>query len=215
MDEPIGDRGGARYFAVVPAAGRSRRLGQPKLLLEFDGQPLIDRIVTAWLAGGVQRVAVTVHPNDAELAARCQSLGADVVRPDVAPPDMKSSIVFALRHLAQHFAPTQEDAWLLAPADMPGLKGEHVAEVIAAHDAAPQHIIVPTIQGRRGHPVLFPWSLALEVETLPADEGVNVLLVRHAVRELQMRDTELLEDLDTPDDWRRWQAREQGRGGDP
>ena len=42
--------------AVVPAAGSSKRMGQPKLLVEFDGHTLIGRVVGALRAGGVERV---------------------------------------------------------------------------------------------------------------------------------------------------------------
>ena len=48
--------------ALVPAAGSSKRMGQPKLLLEFDGHTLIGRVVGALRAGGVERVVVVAPP---------------------------------------------------------------------------------------------------------------------------------------------------------
>ena len=66
-------------------------------------------------------------------------------------------------------------------------------------------IHVPIFEGRRGHPVLFPWSLAQEVTALPEDKGINALLQAHPaiVREQVFHFRGILDDLDTPDDYRR------------
>ena len=52
--------------AVVPAAGRSQRMGRPKLLLPIDGEPLIVRVVTALREGGAERVVVVAPPAESE-----------------------------------------------------------------------------------------------------------------------------------------------------
>jgi len=195
-----------RSFAIVPAAGRSRRMGQPKLLLQHRGRALIEPVLTAWLASRVERVVVVVHPADEELAAVCAGYDVDVVRPAEPPPEMKDSVLCGLRHVAERYVPRDGDVWLLAPADMPSLSPSAIDRVLAAHEAESPAIVVPAHQGRRGHPVLFPWPLAAEVEGLAADEGINALLARHAVREVDCAAEDLLADIDTPaefDEWRR------------
>ena len=37
----------ARLFAIIPAAGLSRRMGEPKLLLNLAGQTVIARLLNA------------------------------------------------------------------------------------------------------------------------------------------------------------------------
>ena len=46
------------FVAIIPAAGLSRRMGEPKLLKLFDGEPLIDHVLKAWLASRVNRVVI-------------------------------------------------------------------------------------------------------------------------------------------------------------
>jgi molybdenum cofactor cytidylyltransferase len=192
-----------RAFAVVPAAGRSQRMGRPKLLLPWRNATVIEHVLAAWLASDVERVVVVVHPDDASLAEICRRAGAEVVIPPAAPPEMKDSVLHALDFLRVAAAPSASDVWLLAPADMPTLPTAAIDLVIAAHDPDDARILVPRHAGRRGHPVLFPWPLCDEVARLGPSEGLNQLRRRFPVRELDFIEPAVLADLDTPDDYRR------------
>ncbi len=114
-----------------------------------------------------------------------------------------NSVLAALSCIREKFSPVESDVWLLAPADMPRLDPVVIKQVMAAHDPASPAIIVPTSDGKRGHPVLFPWAFAFEVASLSECEGVNVLLERFPVRELICNSREIHGDLDTPEDYNR------------
>jgi molybdenum cofactor cytidylyltransferase len=206
------DSAAVRSFAIVPAAGRSRRMGYPKLLLTHAGRTLIEHVLAAWRASRVERVLVVVHPDDDDLAAICQLSGADVIRPETPPAEMKDSVACALAEIAARYQPTASDVWLLAPADMPALTAPVIDWVLAAHRANRPTIVVPTHGGRRGHPVLFPWSLATAVAALGDDEGINAIVARHEVREIETPTVEILSDIDSRDDFERW--RNQQADGD-
>ena len=176
-------------FAIIPAAGRSQRMGRPKLLLPWGATTVIAQVIAAWRASRVDRAIMVVHPDDLELAATGRTAGAEVVVPDFAPPDMKASVCVAL-DCAQRYRPLPSDAWLVAPADMPGLSTFAIDAVIAAYQreatasptaASSNRVWVAAHHGRRGHPALFPWSLAAEVRRLGDAEGLDALLRRHEV----------------------------------
>jgi len=200
----------ARFFAVVPAAGRSARMGRPKLLLPWGGTTLIEHVLAAWRASRVTSVIVVVHPDDVALADVCRRAGADVVVPRRPPEDMKASVGHALAQIGAKHLPAAGDAWLVAPADMPGLSAALIDFVIAAHDAAAPRIIVPVSGRHRGHPVLFPWALAGEVSKLGSEEGLNELVARHPMVEVGWADETAFADVDSPEDYRR--LRESDRG---
>ena len=61
-----------RFFGVIPAAGRSVRMGEPKLLLPWRDGTLIEHVLAQWLASRVACLTVVVHPEDVELAAICR-----------------------------------------------------------------------------------------------------------------------------------------------
>ena len=153
-----------RTFAILPAAGHSRRIGRPKLLLPLaDGRALIDHVLMAWRGSSVDGIVVVMRRDDAPLAKRCAGPRTAIVQPDVDPPDMKSSIAAGIQYLLESRPPAADDAWLVAPADMPLLSAQAIDAVIAAyrqqlaardtaHTNLPLQIVVPHHAGRRGHP---------------------------------------------------------------
>jgi molybdenum cofactor cytidylyltransferase len=201
-----------RSFAIIPAAGRSQRMGQPKLLLPWGPSTLIEHVLGAWRASRVAQTVIVVHPHDEHLAELSRQCGALVVQPQTPPSEMKVSVRLGLECIERDFHPHSSDAWLLAPADMPGISPFTIDLLIGAYQsgmdrAEPARIWAPRSAGRRGHPVLFPWRLAAEVERLAADEGINALVARHTIAYLEDADESVIEDLDTPEDYARLRAR--------
>lgn len=190
-----------RHFAILPAAGHSRRMGAAKLLLPLGEATVIDRVLASWRQSAVDHVLVVVRQADQLLAARCTAAGVLVVQPDRDPPDMKSSVAEGLAVLARRFGPEPQDRWLLSPADTPRLSTELIDHV---REAAHKTICVPVFNGRRGHPVSFAWSLADEVSALGPNQGVNALLCSHPVQEVPWSTDADWQDLDTPSDYRRF-----------
>lgn len=195
----------SRSFAIVPAAGSSRRMGQPKLLLEWRHSTVIETVLGAWRASRIEVVVAVVRADHTELIERCRAAGAIVAVQAVPPPEMRDSVRAGLDYVDQHFAPQARDVWLLAPADMPGITPAAIDALLDAHDPEAPSILVPVVHGRRGHPVLFPWPLREDVRNLGADEGVNALLARRRVREVAIPEPGLIDDLDTPADYLRRQ----------
>jgi molybdenum cofactor cytidylyltransferase len=196
--------------AVVPAAGRSERMGRPKLLLRLESETVIARVVTALRDGGAERVIVVVPPADSaegpEIASESMRAGAEVIVPRLRPAAMRDSIELGLAMLARG-APVERV--LLSPGDTPGITPVLVARLLECAARWPESIIVPCCEGRRGHPVVLPWDIAALVPTLPAGLGVNALAGRHPDRlvELAVPNPDLAADLDTPDDLRHWNQR--------
>lgn len=191
-----------RAFAIVPAAGRSRRMGQPKLLLPWGNATVIEAVLAAWRSSRVSAVVSVLHSADERLAARCRAAGVEVVTPDPPPAEMRDSVQAGLEWVARTRQPLADDVWMLAPADMPTLTAEAIDAVLNA-DAERDRIVIPTHGGRRGHPVRFPWALADEVTRLAPDEGLNQLARRHPVQEVSVETPAVLNDLDTRADYER------------
>jgi molybdenum cofactor cytidylyltransferase len=193
--------------AIVPAAGRSERMGRPKLILPLGGTTVIARVVTALRLGGAEPVIVVAPPAEAPHAARladqAAAAGALVVVAPGATADMRASVELGLARLRQGPPPATV---LLAPGDSPGMTTELVARIIAEAGTRPSVIVVPAARGRRGHPVALPWSLAARIPDLAPGAGVNALLAAHAatVVELEVDNSAVAADLDTPADYRRW-----------
>jgi molybdenum cofactor cytidylyltransferase len=200
--------------AIVPAAGRSGRMGCPKLLLKHNGRSILAGVVGALLQGGADPVVVVVppetEPEGPTLAHEALNAGGSVIAPAIRPAEMRDSIEVGLSALAGQ-AGSPPDAVLIAPADSPGITPDLVGRVIGLRKAASDSIVIPSSEGRRGHPILIPWETAARIRDLPPDVGINVLVAGETaagrVIEIELSEGSALADLDTPEDWERWQAR--------
>jgi molybdenum cofactor cytidylyltransferase len=119
---------------------------------------------------------------------------------------MRATIERGLLWLDETLRPGDEDDWLLSPGDHPTMEIAVVRELIAARAANPQmSILVPTHEGRRGHPTLIRWRHAAGLRAHPAGEGLNTYLRARAAEtlELPVGSGSVVEDLDTPEDYDR------------
>src|SRR5262249_47250336 len=126
-------RAGPRMIAaIVPAAGRSERMGRPKLTLPVGGTTVIARVVSGLREGGAGRVIVVAPPVEIQgaeaLIAEAKAHGAEVVVPKGPTADMRASVELGLARLGGGKAP---EGVLLAPGDSPGITAELVTRVVA------------------------------------------------------------------------------------
>lgn len=194
-----------RLFGVVPAAGRSRRMGRPKLLLDLGGKTVIRRLIETLRRAGIDDVFILVSRDDIDLQAELGPLPVHRVVAEDDPPEMRDSVERLLDEIERTAAPAPHDGWLLIPADHPFVEIAVLERLLDARRAEPGKIVVPEHGQRRGHPTLFPWPVANEVRRIPRDQGLNQLLRCNPARvvEVTCAEPSVLFDLDTPDDYAR------------
>ncbi|MCS6850963.1 MAG: nucleotidyltransferase family protein [Gemmataceae bacterium] len=193
-------------FAVVPAAGKSERMGRPKLALPLGPRSVLEHTVQTLRDAGVPHVLVVVGPHLPELVPLAERAGAQVLQLTQPTPDMRGTVEAGLRVLEEVFHPNADDGWLLVPADHPVLDVTAIRELLAAPRRHPDcSLFVPTYAGRRGHPALLAWRHVPEIRALPVPQGLNAYLRQHAavLAEVPVSSPSVLVDLDTPDDYDR------------
>lgn len=193
-------------FALIPAAGKSTRMGQPKLALSLGKRTVLERVIDALKAAQVEIILVVVGPNGRNIAALAQSAGADTMVLSEETPDMRSTVQSSLEWLQQACQPADDDCWLLVPGDHPLLDPAVIHELFRTERHHPEaSIFIPTFEGKRGHPVLIRWRHVAGIRTLPANQGLNTYFRQHAAEtmELPVASPDILCDLDTPEDYER------------
>lgn len=188
--------------AVVLAAGESRRMGRPKMLLPWESSTVLGTVVSRLLALPLEAVAVVLGHNAEAIRTALAPLTGDGRLLAVNNPAYGSGMLTSVQ-AGVSALPEQCSAFLLALGDHPAVVPAVALALLARHQAEPAAIYIPTYQGRRGHPVLFPLCYRAEIRSLPPEEGLRGLLRRHpeAVRELPVDDAGILVDLDTPADY--------------
>ncbi|CAN5152629.1 nucleotidyltransferase family protein [soil metagenome] len=192
--------------ALLPAAGKSVRMGRAKLVLPVGSSTVLARLIDTLRQGGVESILVIVAPQEEQIAAIARGAGAKVIHLAAETPDMRATVCFGLNWLVESGFASEEDGCLLIPADHPALTVRSLAGLLQAQEQATWHqIFVPTFQGVRGHPVILPVSCKYEIENLPANFGINEVVRRHESETLlvPVDDPAVLWDLDTPEDYQR------------
>lgn len=194
--------------AVVLAAGESRRMGRPKMLLPWGDGTVLEAVVRSLLAAPVRRVAVVLgaraRAHRAALRALLQDGRVLVVENPRYQEGMLTSAqcgVAALLGVASLEAGGRPDcapgAVLIALGDQPLITPATFARVAAGHRGG---LTVPTRGGRRGHPICVDGRLLGELLALPPGEGLRGLFLRHpdSVTLVEVESDEILRDIDTP-----------------
>ncbi len=191
-------------FALIPAGGKSMRMGQPKLCLPLGERTILEWVVHAFRGADVSPILVVVPPHLPELGNLAQSAGTEVVRLKNETPDMRATVEAGLRYAEERLVPQPEDDWFLAPADHPTLEIGVVRTLLAQRRQRPEYsVFVPTYEARRGHPTLIRWQHVHALCEFRRDLGINSYLrsQMELTLEVAVESAEILRDLDTIDDY--------------
>ena len=187
----------AHVAAIVLAAGRASRMGENKLLAELEGQPLVRHAVLAALASPARPVVV-VTGNEPE---RVRAALADLDVRFVHNPDFASGMASSLR--VGIAAVGDVAGALVCLGDMPRVTAQQLRTLVDAFVAAADDgaIVVPTIDRKRGNPVLWGRGRFAEIGELVGDVGARAVVERHAasVHWVPIDDPAILIDVDTPE----------------
>ena len=190
--------GTGRVAGIILAAGMSTRMGQLKQLLPLGGRAAIE-----WIAEVVSRrldeVVVVLGHRAEEIAPVLAAYPVRCVVNADYQTGMLSSVQCAVR------AVDTEVDYLICLGDQPRLSGAVVEQVLQVRKQVSAGIIIPTANGKRGHPVLIRNTYRAEILGLSIDIGLNAVTRGHPedTYELPVAEDAILTDMDTPADYQR------------
>jgi molybdenum cofactor cytidylyltransferase len=197
--------------ALLLAAGESRRMGQPKLLLPWGGTTVLGKVISTFVAGlgssgrGWEIVVVTGGAR-AQVEALVHGMTGDyplraVFNPSFAETGMLGSLQAGLRALGE-----TAQAAIIGLGDQPQVRLETITGIITAYAQDSAALVIPSFEQRRGHPWLVDRLLWPEILALPSASTPREFLNRHATDCTYLdADASVLQDLDTPEDYARLQ----------
>jgi molybdenum cofactor cytidylyltransferase len=199
---PLDNQTQPRVFTVIPAAGKSKRMGTPKQLLEFGGSTVLEAIIeTVLYAGTDGLVVVTIRDIDdaLELSEDPRFLTALLTDPRA---EMLDSILLGVDRLTKQFAPTESDAFMVCPGDVPGLSGELVQSCVDEYLNHVGDIVVAAHDGKDGHPIVVPWGVLDRVRSLHGTGLQGILQIESDRVHRVNIDSDITQiDIDTPQDY--------------
>ena len=188
-----------KIAAIVLAAGQSRRMGPVnKLLMEIEGVPMVDRVLLAIQAAGVEKTIVETGFESDRIEERLSGYDVEFVWNENFEAGMGSSLAVGAAALAEN----RFDGILVCLGDLPYLKKDSIGKVIDAFKKAKgEKIVAPCFEGKRGHPVIFPSHYKKPLEGLQGDAGARALIQQEAqnLLELDLSEEGTIRDIDTAD----------------
>jgi len=189
---------GRQTAAIMLAAGRSTRMGGPnKLLASIAGKPLVRIAVEQALASRAEPVIVVTGHERGRVEAALSDLNVRLVH----NPDYAQGLSTSLK-AGLGVVPDNVDSAIVCLGDMPQVTTALIDRLMATFDPKGNaHVVVPTIGGKRGNPVVWSRQFFPELMQLDGDVGARHLIGANAdvVVEVSVEDTGVLIDVDTPE----------------
>ena len=189
--------------AIILAAGESKRMGQPKMLLPWGETTVLQQVISTFQSAGVEDIVVVTggaHQQVEEIVQQSGALTYSIFNKEYSNGEMLSSIQCGLAGMTN-----QSQAVLIGLGDQPQVRAGTVRLICETFRARESKLIVPSFQRRRGHPWLVDRSLWEELLEMKQPQSPRDFLNKHAdeIQYVEVDNPSILADLDTPEDYQK------------
>ena len=160
--------------AILLAAGESKRMGKPKLLLPFGKGTILGQTIDNLLSSKVGEVIVVVGYKAQEMIKAIANRPVKVVMNPFYHQGMSTSIVTGL-----NLVDNKAQKLMVALADQPLINNKVFNRLVEESLGADKGIIIPTYRGKRGNPIIFSTKYKEELLSLKGDVGGRQIIKQH------------------------------------
>ncbi len=184
--------------AIILAAGESKRMGQPKMLMPWGKSTVLQTVISTFQAAGVDDILVVTGGAHREVEALIGRSVQTIFNEKYARGEMLSSIQAGLAAKKM-----EARAALIGLGDQPQVQGRSVQSILQEYARTNAPLIVPSYQMHRGHPWLVARELWDEILQMKSPDSPRDFLNRHAheIHYVELNTPTILQDLDTPEDY--------------
>jgi CTP:molybdopterin cytidylyltransferase MocA len=176
---------------VVLAAGAGSRFGGRKLSAALDGRPILDHVIGAARAAGLEPLIVVVGPG-----SDLRPKGAQRVVNERPDRGLSTSLQAGLAAL-----PDDASAAVILLGDQPLVRAKTIRALVAVADAAQGYAVLPRYADGGGpNPVVLPRALFALAEAATGDRGIGPLLADRPDVVIEVPVEGSNPDVDTPAD---------------
>ena len=181
-------------WAIVLAAGESRRMGSPKMILPFKGSTILGNVIRNITGSRVDNIIVVLGAEKQKIIQLLKKTSVYFCINDNYKEGMLSSVICGVRNL-----PPDLRAVLVFPGDQPLIAPETINLLIEVYRSSGKGILIPVCEKQRGHPVLLDKKYLNEISGLDHSEGLRSIFSKYPedVIEVETSDSGILKDIDT------------------
>lgn len=185
-------------WAIILAAGESKRMKVPKMILPFNGKTIIERVIENIINSEIDKTLVVLGSDKEDILKMISQLPVTHCYNENYTQGMLSSVKCGFSFLPRTFS-----AALVFLGDQPMIEPDVINKVIAAFRTSGKGIIIPVFGNKHGHPLLISSKYRDEIEILKPDETLRALIHRFSedVFEVEVNTPDILKDIDTQEDY--------------
>ena len=185
-------------WAIILAAGESKRMRFPKMLLPFRGTTIIEQVIENVINSQVDDTVVVLGADGDEIKKVIGNWPVRHCFNEFYKEGMLSSVKCGFRMLPRDF-----EAVLVFPGDQPLIKPEITDRLISDFRAKDKGILVPLYGNKRGHPLLISSRYREQVMSLDQEAGLRSLALKYPgdVLEVGTDSPDILKDIDNHEDY--------------
>lgn len=185
-------------WAVILAAGESKRMNGPKLILPYGKMTIIEHLIDNIRKSEIDNIMVVLGGWKEELRKVIKDLQVSSCYNSNYKSGMLSSVICGVGSL-----PPDAEAAMIIPGDQPGISHNVINSLISTLSETGRGIIVAVHNRKRGHPILIRRKFFTEIEKLDSAIGLRDLLSKfdNEVYEVETDDKKILMDIDTHKDY--------------
>jgi molybdenum cofactor cytidylyltransferase len=183
-------------YAIILAAGASRRMGNPKQLLEWQNLSLLEHAIQNARSLLHDRVIVVLgaHAKSIQTAVDFEAVTV------IVNPDWLEGIASSLRAGIQAL-PSSTASALILVCDQPLISPAHIQAILSGWQNEPARMVASQYNDSIGVPALFPAAFFRLLLELKGDHGAKRLLLEFDDSVLKIPFPEAELDIDTMDDF--------------
>jgi molybdenum cofactor cytidylyltransferase len=185
-------------WAIVLAAGESRRMGSPKMVLPYQGMTIIGKVLDNILASNVEKVVAVLGGHKEVILEVIRVLPVMHCYNDHYIDGMFTSVQCGFRFLPDGFR-----AAIVFLGDQPMAETIVINRLIEAYNVSDKGIAIPVYENQRGHPLLIDQKYRNEIISLDEPDGLRGFLRRHPddILEVNTISPSILKDIDTREEY--------------
>ncbi len=186
--------------AIILAAGESKRMGYPKMLLPLNGKTMLGNVIGNIEGSDINNIIVVLGAEKTAILDVVSKTSAKSCYNDNYKDGMLSSVKCGFRNI-----PSDSDAVLVFQGDQPLILPNVINEVIDAHRSSDKGIVIPVYRNKRGHPLLICKQYFAEIDGLDNSEGLRSLAIKFSddVLEIETNSPGILRDFDTFEEYKK------------
>jgi len=185
---------------MILAAGESKRMGKPKLLLPFGDKTIIETIVATIVSSKVEKTLVILGSEQGKIEEKIKNYPVKIVYNRDFRNGMLSSVKCGFQAL-----PEETRAVLVVLGDQPKISTTVINKLVTAYKSSGKGIILPVYNKERGHPVLIDVKYREDVENLSPEVGLRGTVYNHPedILEVDAETPSIFQDIDDESDYKR------------